>query len=82
MKLMSKIITIGKWDAKICATCEFWEGTNQLHSAEVHSNPNKMILADSAKTTYGICIKKHSQKSGTQSCSSHAYSYRLQRYVK
>ena len=79
---MSRTIIIGKSEAQICATCEYWDGENLLSSAGCASNPNKMYINDDAKNIYGQCLEKKSKQSGTRSCSKHKYSYRLQRFLK
>lgn len=74
-----RIITIGTWSGKICATCQFWEGPTLISSAGSSSNPAKMNFDNTPCN--GKCIKKNALKQSTSSCGEHKYNYRCQRYL-
>lgn len=76
-----RTITIGRREAEICATCEYWQGGNLIQSAGSISNPSKMNLNDRARFTQGTCINRKCTRSGTQSCGEHEYRYDLKRYL-
>lgn len=81
---MARLIKIGKTDSKICASCEFWDGGTVFLKQKGYSNsPETMELSDEARTTYAVCLKKHSKKNGTnRACSNYKLHYSLNRYIE
>ena len=75
------LITIGKRDSKICATCQYWQGPDLVFNIGSTSCPNRCEVSDEARFTNALCIKKRSQQSGTRSCMSHEYHFKYSRYL-
>ena len=75
------LITIGKRESKICATCQYWQGPEFVYSIGSASCPAKCEVSDEARFTYALCVKKHSKQPGTRSCMNHTYHYRYSSYL-
>ena len=83
MNILLKYIAIGKPDAVMCATCQYWEGgTHFVKSRNYTLNPEFMEVDKEALKTYAVCVKKKRRTAGFTHCSEHKYHYVFEKYLK
>ena len=78
--LITRPITMGKPESKICATCEFWEGSCCIRHRGILNQPKEFWL-DNRITVRANCLKQHRQCLPGYKCTQHQFRYDLIRYL-